>query len=34
MRVVPEYLRPLVDTLWYDWAKKHSEYFGGERSMI
>jgi len=29
MRVVPEYLRPLVDGLWYDWAKKHSEYFGG-----
>lgn len=29
MRVVPEYLRPLVDSLWYDWAKKHSEYFRG-----
>ena len=29
MRVVPGYLKPLVDTLWYDWAKKHSEYFGG-----
>lgn len=29
MRVVPGYLKPLVDSLWYDWAKKHSEYFGG-----
>lgn len=29
MRVVPEYLRTLVDSLWCDWSKKHSEYFGG-----
>ena len=29
MSVVPEHLRPLVDRLWYEWAKKHSEYFGG-----
>ena len=29
MSVVPEHLRPLVDGLWYEWAKKHREYFGG-----
>lgn len=29
MSVVPEHLRPLVDRLWYEWAKKHREYFGG-----
>ena len=29
MRVVPGYLKPIVDSLWYDWTKKHSEYFGG-----
>jgi hypothetical protein len=29
MSVVPEHLRPLVDGLWYEWVKKHREYFGG-----
>ena len=30
MNVVPEHLRPLLDSLWLDWAKKHTEYFEKE----